>query len=80
VSIEDSGIGIDEQAMKHIFDSLFTTKSRGFGIGLSICRSIIDSHHGRLWATSTVGKGSVFYFKLPKYAPGDGWQKLEDAR
>jgi signal transduction histidine kinase len=77
VSIEDSGIGIDEHAMKRIFDPLFTTKSGGLGIGLSICRSIIESHHGRLWATSTVGQGSVFYFTLPRYGPGDGWHKPE---
>lgn len=73
VSIEDTGLGMDEQELSRIFDSFFTTKAHGLGIGLSICRSIIDSHDGRLWATSAVGRGSVFHVKLPKYRLGDGW-------
>ena len=74
VSVEDSGAGIDQHNLAHIFDPLFTTKPRGLGIGLSICRSIIEGHDGRLWATSAVGHGSTFFITLPKYKAGDGWQ------
>jgi len=73
VSIEDSGVGIDRQEMSRIFDPFFTTKSQGLGLGLSICRSIIDSHNGCLWVISGTGNGSAFHFKLPRYRPGDGW-------
>ena len=72
VSVEDSGAGIDEQDLGHIFDPLFTTKPQGLGIGLSICRSIIQGHGGRLWAISTVGRGSTFFIQLPRAQEGDG--------
>jgi C4-dicarboxylate-specific signal transduction histidine kinase len=72
--IEDSGTGIDKQNLTHIFDPLFTTKQQGLGIGLSICKSIVESHHGSLWVTSEVGKGSKFFIKLPRYKADDGWQ------
>jgi signal transduction histidine kinase len=48
-----------------MFDALFTTKSNGMGMGLSICRSIIEAHNGRLWASVGVHHGSVFHFALP---------------
>jgi len=66
VSVADSGAGIIEQDLGHIFDPLFTTKPQGLGIGLSICRSIIQGHGGRLWAISTVGRGSTFFIQLPR--------------
>jgi signal transduction histidine kinase len=66
--------------MDRIFDPLFTTKSQGLGIGLSICRSIIEGHDGRLWVISTVGQGSTFFVTLPRYMAGDGWQKFEKSR
>jgi signal transduction histidine kinase len=69
VSLEDSGIGIDQQTVDHIFDPLFSTKPQGLGIGLSICRSIIESHGGCLSVVSVVGHGSTFFIKLPKYKP-----------
>jgi signal transduction histidine kinase len=74
VSVEDSGMGIDKKDLTRIFDPLFTTKQQGLGIGLSICKTIIESHHGRLWVTSAVGEGSTFYVKLPRFRAGDGWQ------
>jgi signal transduction histidine kinase len=74
VSVEDSGTGIDKQNLDRIFDSLFTTKQQGMGMGLSICKSIIESHHGRLWAMSAMGEGSTFFIKLPRYKAGDGWR------
>ena len=79
VSVEDSGIGIAKQDMGRIFDPLFTTKPKGLGIGLSICRSIIEDHDGRLWVKSTVGEGSTFFIKLPRYKAADGWPMKETA-
>jgi signal transduction histidine kinase len=65
VTVEDSGKGIDPQNMDQIFNSFFTTKREGMGMGLSICRSIIESHGGRLWATEGSPYGAVFQFTLP---------------
>jgi signal transduction histidine kinase len=74
VSVQDSGTGIDQQNLARIFDPLFTTKPQELGIGLSICRSIIESHYGRLWVTSKIGQGSTFFINLPRHKAGDGWQ------
>jgi C4-dicarboxylate-specific signal transduction histidine kinase len=65
VTVEDSGPGIDSKNMNHIFNPFFTTKSTGMGMGLSICRSIIEAHDGRLSARSGVDQGSVFEIALP---------------
>jgi PAS domain S-box-containing protein len=65
VTVEDSGPGIDTKDVERIFDAFFTTKSHGMGLGLSICQSIIESHDGRLWASTRVPHGSVFYVQLP---------------
>jgi C4-dicarboxylate-specific signal transduction histidine kinase len=65
VTIEDSGTGIEQQYIDKIFGSFFTTKVDGMGIGLSICRSIIESHGGRLWASPGRSRGAVFQFTLP---------------
>src|SRR5262249_26260918 len=65
VTIEDSGSGIDPKVMNQIFRSFFTTKGDGMGMGLSICRSIIESHGGRLWATPGHPRGAGFQFTLP---------------
>jgi signal transduction histidine kinase len=70
VSVEDSGAGIDPKHLGRIFDSFFTTKSEGMGMGLSICRSIIESHDGRLWVSSGITCGSVFNIKLPDLRAG----------
>jgi len=66
VTVEDSGTGIDPKHVEKIFGSFFTTKVDGIGMGLSICRSIIESHGGRLWASSGRSRGAVFQFTLPK--------------
>ena len=58
----DSGPGIDPSHLERVFDSFYTTKSSGTGIGLSICRSIIDAHGGRLWAEANEPRGTVFRF------------------
>jgi signal transduction histidine kinase len=65
VSVEDAGTGIDPKDIDRIFESFFTTKAEGMGMGLSICRSIIEAHDGRLWATANVGRGAVFNILLP---------------
>jgi signal transduction histidine kinase len=69
VAVEDSGEGIDPKDIDRIFDSFFTTKPQGMGMGLSICRSIIEDHRGRLWASSGVDHGSVFNVQLPAFRP-----------
>ena len=65
VSVADTGTGIDPQDIERIFNPLFTTKSDGMGMGLLICRSIVESHQGRLWATRNEGLGVTFKFSLP---------------
>jgi C4-dicarboxylate-specific signal transduction histidine kinase len=65
ITVEDSGAGIDPQNLDRIFDAFFTTKSQGMGMGLSICRSIIESHNGSLSVTPAQPHGSTFYVSLP---------------
>jgi PAS domain S-box-containing protein len=65
VSVRDSGPGIDPDHLDRVFDPFYTTKSSGVGMGLSICRSIIDSHGGRLWVEANAPLGAVFQFTLP---------------
>ena len=69
VQVQDSGPGLDPQRADHIFEPFFTTKPRGIGMGLSISRSIVESHGGRLWAESG-SKGALFQFTLPTSADG----------
>ena len=68
VSIQDSGTGIALSDLHRLFDPLFTTKAGGMGMGLSICRSIIERHNGQLWASAGANRGSVFQFELPTKA------------
>jgi len=70
IVFEDSGPGIDPKKIDRIFDAFFTTKSQGMGMGLSICRSIVEAHSGRLWVSSSSGHGSVFNILLPAIKPG----------
>jgi hypothetical protein len=65
VAVRDSGPGIDPEYLERVFDSFYTTKPTGMGLGLSICRSIVDAHGGRLWAEANKPRGSVFQFILP---------------
>jgi PAS domain S-box-containing protein len=65
ISVSDAGTGFPSGAESRIFDPFFTTKPQGTGMGLAICRSIIESHGGRLWATANSGPGATFYFTLP---------------
>jgi len=65
VAVRDSGPGIDPTHLEHVFEAFYTTKSRGMGMGLSVCRSIIGAHGGRLWAEPNEPRGAVFQFILP---------------
>jgi signal transduction histidine kinase len=65
VSVTDCGVGISAKIADRLFNAFFTTKSSGMGMGLSICRSIMEAHGGRLWATANVPHGATFQFTLP---------------
>jgi len=65
VSVRDTGVGFGPQGADRLFDAFYTTKSSGMGIGLSVSRSIIESHEGRLWATPNDGPGATFSFSIP---------------
>jgi signal transduction histidine kinase len=65
IMVEDSGPGIDPENVDRIFHPFFTTKSQGTGMGLSICRSIIEAHNGRLSLRSASDRGSIFQISLP---------------
>ena len=67
VEVCDSGPGLAPETIEHLFDAFYTTKPNGLGMGLSICRSIIEKHQGRLWATNSRPPGASFHFMLPAY-------------
>jgi signal transduction histidine kinase len=69
LSVRDTGTGFDPQGMDRLFDAFYTTKSSGMGIGLSVSRSIIESHKGRLWAAPNDGPGATFAFSIPCLTP-----------
>jgi signal transduction histidine kinase len=65
VAVRDSGIGLDANAVGRVFEAFYTTKREGMGMGLSISRSIIEDHGGRLWAMANEDHGATFQFTLP---------------
>jgi signal transduction histidine kinase len=65
VSVSDTGIGLNPKNQERVFDSFFTSKEGGLGLGLSISRTIIEAHDGKLWCTPNDGKGATFQFTLP---------------
>jgi PAS domain S-box-containing protein len=69
VTIQDTGVGLDPTIAQRIFEPFFTTKSDGLGMGLSICRSIIESHGGQLWVSPNMPRGTVFRFTVPGAPP-----------
>lgn len=70
LSVRDSGTGFEPQSVDKLFDAFYTTKSGGMGIGLSVSRSIIDSHQGQLWAEPNDGPGATFSFVIPRRHAG----------
>jgi len=68
ISFEDSGAGIDTKNLERIFDPFFTTKPQGMGMGLAICRSIVEAHGGSLTVSPSIPHGSIFQIALP-FAP-----------
>ena len=70
LSVKDAGVGFEPQAADRLFEAFYTTKNEGMGIGLSISRSIIEAHEGRLWATANDGPGATFSFSIPCKAAG----------
>ena len=70
VAVRDSGPGMDPAHLERAFDAFYTTKAHGVGMGLSICRFIIDAHGGRLWAEANEPRGAIFQFTLPAVQVG----------
>ena len=69
VAVTDTGSGLSDEIADRIFQPFVTTKSSGLGFGLSICRSIVDAHRGRLWSTPNPGGGACFRFTVPVLVP-----------
>jgi signal transduction histidine kinase len=70
LAVQDVGLGLEPQSLDRLFDAFYTTKNDGMGIGLSISRSIIESHHGHLFATPNDGPGATFSFSIPRVPEG----------
>ncbi|MEA2668967.1 MAG: hypothetical protein QOJ33_1901, partial [Chloroflexota bacterium] len=69
VTVKDSGPGLPAESLEHLFAPFYTTKPGGLGMGLSICRSIIESHGGQIWVTANLPQGAIFHFTMPTH-PG----------
>jgi signal transduction histidine kinase len=67
VDVRDSGPGLNPKTLQRLIDPFYTTKPTGMGMGLSICRSIIEAHGGRIWATANLPQGAIFHFSLPAH-------------
>ena len=70
ISVSDTGVGLPNERAEQIFNAFYTTKPQGTGLGLTISRSIVESHGGRLWATTNAGRGTTFHLTLPEKAGG----------
>jgi signal transduction histidine kinase len=79
LSVTDSGVGFDPEHAGKLFDAFYTTKGEGMGIGLSVSRSIIESHGGRLWATPNESFGATFSFSIPCHADGTAADRSDAA-
>jgi len=69
LAVEDRGVGLDDQSMERVFEAFYTTKPEGMGMGLSISRSIVEAHGGRLWAAANNDYGATFQLTLPIESP-----------
>ena len=67
VAVQDAGIGMEPESLDRLFRAFYTTKPDGMGMGLSICRSIIEAHGGRVWASPNTGPGMTFQFTISGY-------------
>ena len=76
LSVQDVGVGLDPKGIDRLFEAFYTTKRDGMGIGLSVSRSIIERHQGRLWATPNDGPGATFSFVIPCRPKGPGWEDI----
>jgi two-component system, LuxR family, sensor kinase FixL len=79
VAAQDNGVGIEPDKIDRLFDTFFTSKPDGMGMGLSICRSIIEAHGGRIWASANVGFGATVQFTLPPAEVPPAERTLVDA-
>jgi signal transduction histidine kinase len=70
IAVEDTGPGLSPEVIERLFEAFFTTKRSGMGMGLSICRSIVNAHGGRLWASPRSPRGAIFQFTVPTAATG----------
>jgi signal transduction histidine kinase len=69
VAVRDAGVGLNRDSADRLFSPFYTTKPGGMGMGLSICRSIVEAHGGRVWATGNIGSGATIQFTVPQYHP-----------
>ena len=79
LTVRDVGVGLEPQTVDKLFSAFYTTKPDGMGIGLSVSRSIIESHHGRLWAEQNDGPGTTFSFSIPRSLDAEARQRVPDA-
>jgi C4-dicarboxylate-specific signal transduction histidine kinase len=79
VSIRDSGVGITPDMLERVFEGFYTTKPQGLGIGLEVCRSILETHRGKIWAERNPDRGVTFHFTLPLAAPSPAGESAPDA-
>ena len=73
VAVSDSGPGLASGTLDRLFEAFYTTKASGLGLGLSICRSIIEAHGGQLWASANVPRGATFQFTVPPHPDAASW-------
>jgi signal transduction histidine kinase len=78
ITVEDTGPGIETKNADRIFETFFTTKRSGMGMGLAICKSVVEAHHGRLWASPRSPYGSIFHVTLPAGEPKDNGESQDD--
>jgi C4-dicarboxylate-specific signal transduction histidine kinase len=78
VSVRDNGIGIAPDMLARVFDGFYTTKPQGLGVGLEVCRSILESHNGSIWAEANADRGVTFYFSLPLAAAAVNTENTSD--